>query len=208
MFLLITTWWFWIVFVEVVCLFGLLAYDRGTWASVSLVAFGAALYFLGDVDFITYFKENPKQLVYGAAVYFPIGALWSIFKWFMLVLDKKTEYKEHKLAWLSSHGLSTLPATVPMNQDSIDKGLFDEKILKNWKDRHKPYGMYRDDGNIPQVRNYKYDILRWVGYWPFNVVWTLISDFVKRISKAIYNMIQGWLQAISNRMFADVKSDL
>lgn len=199
----LTTWWFWIVTAEVLCLFWLLAYDRGTAATFSLLVFAALLYFVGDVDIVSYVKDNPKTILYGAAVYFPVGTLWALFKWFLLVLDRKTQYKEDKLNWLRNHKLD-IPANTPMNKESVNKGLLDEDTLKKWKEDYRWHSR-RD--NIPQVRDYKYNILRWVGYWPVSVIWTLISDFVRRISKAIYNVIQSWLQAISDKMFADIKAD-
>jgi len=205
MFAFIATWWFWIVFVEVIFVFAVLAYDKGTAATISLLVFGALLYWLGDVDFITFFKENPSYLVYGALIYFPVGALWSTFKWFMFVLDRKTHYKEFKREFLNDHKLNGLQVTVPMNQRSVDNNLITKEVLEHWKNFCRPRAHQME---IPQVREHKYNIMRWMGYWPFSMIWTLISDFVRRVSRAIYNAIRDMLQAISDRVFADMKEDL
>jgi hypothetical protein len=198
----IATWWFWIAVVELIFLFAVLAYDKGWAAGVSLPIFGVLLYWLGDVDFITFFKENPSYLVYGALIYFPVGAAWATFKWFMLVSDKKTKYKESKADFLRRYNITDF--NISMSEKSVNDGILDQKVLDAWKVTCRSYPY---DLQIPQAREYKYHIMRWLGYWPFSVVWTVISDFVRRISKAIYNAIHGALQAISNKIFADVKGD-
>jgi len=197
-----TTWWFWLVVVETVLLFTFLAYDKGTAATISLVAFMAGLYWLGGVDFITYAKDYPIRIFYGALIYFPVGIIWAIFKWFMLVLDKKDTYKDFKIDFLKRHRLPLRVGT-PMNQDSVDAGLITKETLEEWKGFRQSHHI-----RIPQVGDHKYRILRWLGYWPVNMVWTLISDFLKRISKWIFNLIRGILQSISDWTFKDLKADL
>ena len=91
-----------------------------------------------------------------------------------------------------------------MTQDSVDSMLFTQEVLDAWKGHS---GSFARRHAIPQARKHKYDIMRWLGYWPFSMIWTLVSDFVKRVARAIYNMIHGILQSISNKIFADVKQD-
>ena len=97
-----------------------------------------------------------------------------------------------------------------MTQDGVHDQLFSKDILEKWNEEisgRSPYSFPRDARTIPQVQDYKYDILRWLGYWPINLIWTLINDFVKRVSKTIYNMISGMLQSISDKVFSDVRAD-
>lgn len=185
----VTTWVFWIVIVEVVFLFGFLAYDKGTFASVSLLLFAGALYWAG-VDYVSYIQENPLHLVYGALIYFPVGTAWAVFKWFLFVLDSKEEYKRVKSEFL--------------NKDVGDFRFKKEDTLREYAIRNSKY---RYKSFPPEPRDHKYDILRWLGYWPFNVISTFLSDFVKRISRACYNLVSDMLKSISNRVFADMKDD-
>jgi uncharacterized membrane protein YgaE (UPF0421/DUF939 family) len=204
---LITTFWFWLVVVEVIFLFAVLAHDKGTAASISLVIF-AILLLVAGVDYISFFKTNPSYLIYTALIYFPIGIMWAIFKWFMLVLDRKTEYKEFKAEFLKNLGLDGLLTTFPMTQESVNNGRMTQEHLDKWKrSLQSSYSYRRGKNTIPQAREYKYDIMRWLGYWPFSLIWTLLSDFVKRVARAIYNIISGLLQDISDKIFADVKDD-
>jgi hypothetical protein len=207
---ILATWWFWLVLVEIVFVFAVLSYEKTWAANLSLLVFLGLLYWPGGVNVFGYIIDNPWNTTLMALAYFPIGAGWATLKWFLFVLDQKNEYKEFKGKFFETNGLKGLKTTTPMNQTSVDSGLFTEELLEKWEEYlHNRYTPYRknDLSSIPQARNHKYRILEWIGYWPFSVIHTLLSDFVKRISRAIYNMIQGWFQAISNKIYADMKAD-
>jgi hypothetical protein len=57
---------------------------------------------------------------------------------------------------------------------------------------------------IPQVRDHKEGIMVWMFYWPFSAIWTLIDQPIKRIYQIIYRKISGYLQGMSNKMFASL----
>lgn len=44
----------------------------------------------------------------------------------------------------------------------------------------------------------------WIGYWPFSVIWFLISDLVREFAEFVYNKVAGTFQRLSDRMFADL----
>lgn len=55
--------------------------------------------------------------------------------------------------------------------------------------------------SIPlKVRDHKARLMRWMGYWPFTFLWSLLHDPVE----FVYNLISGGLQRISDRAFANV----
>ncbi len=56
--------------------------------------------------------------------------------------------------------------------------------------------------DAPKVSDYQYVIIRWMTYWPFSMVWTLINDPVRRIFNRIYCLVQKQMQSLSDRMFA------
>lgn len=65
------------------------------WVTVAgLVAFQ----FLTSVDPWGYVRENPKDIAFWAAAYFPIGIAWSFFRWWRVLKDKASElmsYRHH-----------------------------------------------------------------------------------------------------------------
>lgn len=57
----------------------------------------------------------------------------------------------------------------------------------------------------PKVSDSRGRITTWMTYWPWSATWTLINDPIKRIWRAIYRLVAGKLQSISNRVFRDVE---
>lgn len=57
---------------------------------------------------------------------------------------------------------------------------------------------------IPQASEYSSDILRWMGYWPFSIVGTVVGDWFLRIFKNIFRVLRSTYQAASDRIFQDV----
>ena len=54
----------------------------------------------------------------------------------------------------------------------------------------------------PRPNKHKARILTWMTYWPFSFIWTMLNDPIKRLMKAIYYKIAGFLTRISDRIFA------
>ena len=55
---------------------------------------------------------------------------------------------------------------------------------------------------VPEASKYKSTILRWMTYWPFSMLWTLIHDPVRRAFRWIYGRVATILQAMSDKVFA------
>ena len=59
----------------------------------------------------------------------------------------------------------------------------------------------------PSASDSKQDIMRWMSFWPFSMVWTLINDPVKKAFRAIYRGLQKSLQRIADRAWAGTEND-
>jgi hypothetical protein len=57
---------------------------------------------------------------------------------------------------------------------------------------------------VPQAKNEKARITRWMSFWPMSALWTLINDPIRRAFEEIYHLISKALQEISDAAFADV----
>jgi hypothetical protein len=58
----------------------------------------------------------------------------------------------------------------------------------------------------PQVSKHKSDIMRWLSWWPFSLIGTLLNDPLRRLFEAVYRNIASHLQEISNNMFSNLKA--
>ena len=199
---MVGTFWFWaLIVVEIVLLFMFVEYENGMGATISLVAFAAALQWCGDVDLIGYVFANPIKLGAVIAAYFLLGAIWGTAKWWIFARDRLEEYQELKDEFLRNKGLEP-GQTVP----SQHRAEWKEKLERNRS--HGNYG--RTLADTPRVRDNKARILRWMSFWPVSMLWSFLDDFIKRVFKTIYYRIANLLQRISDNMYAkaNVAADL
>lgn len=61
---------------------------------------------------------------------------------------------------------------------------------------------------FPLVSDHKDDIVFWMSYWPFSLIWTCIDDFIEQIFKTLWNLLKNVYQGVSDRMFKDIKSEI
>ncbi len=98
-------------------------------------------------------------------------------------------------------------ATVLLYIDDVEEGgvAIDGRAI-NWEQSFNRRGFLNINGGLPpMVRFNKTKILTWMIYWPWSAIWTVINDPIKRIFKFIYNVVQDYLQSISNRIFRHVQ---
>ncbi len=142
--------------------------------------------------------NNPMTTFIYIGGYFLGGTVWSIVKWYFYLLRRRDEAKKVRIyfdanesalnqAWKSSDG---------------------EFTFANWMNasgRHDSSRYeYRDKHYPPMAMQHKGDILFWASYWPFSAFWTLLNDPIRRLWNAIYSVLGGFLQRISNKVFEDV----
>lgn len=54
---------------------------------------------------------------------------------------------------------------------------------------------------VPQVKDFKSDILVWMTYWPFSAFWTVIDNPVRWIFNHIFGRIRGGMQKMADKVF-------
>lgn len=193
------TFWFWVLVAVHFCvLLALIEYEKTGWATFTMIATFAALYFLGDFNVITAALRNPGLTAALAGGYFAAGTAWSVAKWWFFVRRCREDYDKQKAEFLRHNGIEG--TAIPDN------------LKTKWKES-LGYGYGRNshrrsDNVIPKAGDHKSRIMAWMCYWPWSMVWTLINDPVKRVFKQIYLQIQGIMQSISNRAFRGVEDDL
>lgn len=186
------TFWFWALFILAnLILFAFTEFKSGGLATMLVVFVLCLLQWYGDIHVFTFIFENPLICVLLGVGYFATGTAWSVVKWWFYVKQQKRLYDEVR------------------HRFCIDKNLDENNpIPDDFKDAFKSYCVYNSRIEIcPQVSNHKSDVFLWIGYWPWSMLWTILNDPITRLIKNIYHMISGFLQKISNSIFAGTERD-
>ena len=216
---LIGTFWFWaILAVEFVLLILCTEYESPFWAGFSLLCVLAALQFMGNVPVIAWSTENPLKLGGCIAGYFVIGTFWGCIKWWFHVRGCRDKYIELREEWMAglkgqiarlkrSGGSESNHAEIAAYQEVLKEGCITDAAKKYWTDYIT--GSHRSRNTLkPLVSRNKRRILLWMAWWPFSALWTIINDPVRKIFKTLYNSVKGWLQKISDYIYADIENEL
>jgi hypothetical protein len=181
---------FWILsFLAFVALIAFVENKLGGWAIATVILYLALIHFFSTrgwtpVNILEYAQAHWGEVFVGIASYFVVGTAWSILKWWSFVRGERRKYDEVLSAKTESLGR-------PMSQ-------WTDQEKKEFNDSFSyRYGEERVEIH-PMVAKHKEDVFLWIGFWPFSATWTIIDDPVRRICKAIYDMISKQLQAISD----------
>lgn len=189
--------WFWLLLVvEAIVLIVLLEWDQGAIATLTLVATLLGLQLLGDVNLFGYAIDQPWTVLLGAVGYFVAGAGWTIAKWWFYVHEQRAWYNELRGAFLRVHGLdprSPMPVSL--------QALWQQCLTRARKER-RPLDVH------PLAAGHKARILRWMSYWPWSALFTLLKDPVRKAFLSLYHHLADYLQEISDRTFQGVEADL
>ena len=178
---------FWVLsFVAFIALMAFVENKLGGWAIATVIFYLAMIHFFSSrgwtpVNILEYAQAHWGEVFLGIASYFVVGTLWSILKWWSFVKGERRKYDEAVLKREQELGR-------PMAQWT------EEELTDLFKYR---YGTESIEIR-PKVDSHKEDIFLWIGFWPFSATWTIIDDPVRRICKAIYDLIRKQLQAISD----------
>jgi hypothetical protein len=185
---------FWLLLlVETVLLVALIERNKGAFATLSLAATLLLLHFLGDLNVYGFVVQHPLTLLAGVAGYFAAGTCWSVAKWWLYVRDQRSRYDELRYDFCQEHRLD---GTIP------------EELQPRWLEVLAAANANGRKVEVrPQARRHKGQVLTWMTYWPWSLVWTVINDPVRKAFLEIYRHMHDHLQAISDRAFRGVEAD-
>lgn len=171
-------------------------YEKPALATISLVATAFALAYWGDFNLLTAIKAHPLEALAGLAGYFVAGGLWSIGKWWFFVRNLRDKYDELKANFFQWANLNLT------GKDRVPEASRAE--FKDYALRNSTHGRVWER---PMVRQNKSRIMTWMMYWPWSLTWTIISDPVKRMFKAMFRWLLTVYEGIANRMYRGVEDD-
>ncbi len=193
---------FWIlVIAEIICLIGCMAKDRGSWATVSLVVTAVILNWLSGIPIIQWVGGHFWLALAYAAGYLVAGTVWSVIKWYSYVSDQRERYDEMKADFLKGRGIKENVVPLEIRGD-WERTLGNGNLARSGCHRSRCQCVGR-----PLARSHKQDIVRWMSYWPFSLLWTVLFNWVVKVFNSIYQHIQTWLQNISDYKFKDTNAD-
>lgn len=181
--LLVESLFFWglFLFAVTVALVALVEKDMPFAAGFVLVTALLLAEYLTELKPISYLIQHPWQALMGLLLYLAVGAMWCIAKWISFVYWVRDVYDAKLAAMVSKR---------PDGQPTED----DRSVAKN-------AAVGFANKLPPQIAEYRQEILVWIIYWPFSMIWTILNDPVRRMAVFVYQRIGGLLQAISDRAF-------
>jgi hypothetical protein len=199
---------FWTAVVITSCVIILcLEKESGTGATVfGLIGLGFIVGF-GNLAVFPWILANPLLILGYVLGYLGLGVVYGVFRWWLLLQDRATLYREKRAEWLGDF-LST--AAKDEREALEGGGKLTRSALKDWQARVKEYRQKRPPVYLtkPALSRHKGDILAWMTYWPWSGLWLLINDPVRRAFKYVYARISGTLQHMADRIFAEIDNEL
>jgi len=111
--------------------------------------------------------------------YLVIGALWSVFKWYLFVVKSAEEYKKVITAYLAMQN----PA-------------------RSWPDYlRNTFVRYP-----PNVGDYKGKIVNWISFWWYSMIQTILGDWMHKLVVAVYDMFLNIYETIVKRVYSGIET--
>jgi hypothetical protein len=177
------TLWFWLLTAIALFFTGWIAEESGIGATICLIFYVGLLHFGGN-NIVSLILAQPWVVVALFAGYFVLGTVWGVLKWAIYVRGKRDELIDKIRNFCTSRNM---PFNLP-----IDKDLWDA------------YCKHHTVEGIPKIHEHKTLFMRWVGFWPLNLVFTLFNDLFRNICRHIYYSLAQHLQQMADRIFGTV----
>lgn len=194
--------WFWLLSAGFFCACVYAVEEERSWsATFGVITFIAIMYFFGNVNVLAWITANLAQTAGLFVLYFIIGALYSLVKWYFFT---KNFARAARLAIeRSSHDL--LPT-----RDSLGRILTadEQKAEADRRYRLISFELHGRSFLVNDLLNFKLSshrsrIILWITHWPFSAVWTLINDPVRIVAREIYEHLSKIFKSIAQRAFSE-----
>jgi len=203
--------WFWTF--SALAFFVIMAFaenEKNFWAFITLGVFIGLMEWSGSTTILNTITSNPLVIIKWAALYFVIGSVWSIIKWFSYVSNKAKEFGEKKLAYIIKYNAVGSERIKVTNQEFYElevsvKTPIPEISTEDFLSflRKVGYMTYSANSIIPSATNNKDRLVSWIIWWPTSALWTLINDPIRKLAEKLYGSLQGVYSKISQQAFKD-----
>lgn len=220
---------FWVAFAIIATvLWSLVVYERGGWAIAATIAFLALVVSKWTVllDYATWTNFLIAIPAFGV-----FGVLWARYKWSRFISKAYDRIIEQRSAFLKKRSLpaetlanldARLLAKDPDQGDADVNAetatqVADKVAALALVNDYKEYAIKYMGADAygtplktvaqvhasmaPQASNNKGSIIMWITYWPISVIWYIIGDLMKDLGLALYKMVGGNFQKMSDAKF-------
>lgn len=163
------------------------------WATVILAVL--AHFFLGFSVF-TLAITSPVLFAKYAAGYLGIGLGWSSLKFWFKMRKARKQYVTDKREWLSKEDVKT---------DGVNSVAL-PRTEAQWIERVKYQGTASK--YAPTVSQNKWNILRWLWWWPFSVVTFLFEDLIRELWELSWKAVRDIFSGIRRLALGEAARDL
>lgn len=192
-----TFWAFWTVVTVAICvLIGLTENEHWGWATVVFTAFFVGMGALGLFNLYEFTLAHPFDMLKYIGCYLLVGCFWGAAKWWQFCKKQRDLYENAKADFLRAHKATELTPALRVE--------WTKKLQSQSRyDRH-----YVLNGAPPEASQNKEKIMNWMYLWPFSMLGTFLSDFLRNVWTSIYNWMGGIYDSIARAVWSGTENDL
>lgn len=182
--------WFWMIVVSIALVLMIEMDASAGWLTLVTILILATIWF-GFRPAVTYAVTHPLNVLKVVGIYFLGGVIWGPIKWAAFLHRISGKYNHHKALFLETKGVTELTPA----------------LANEFRGQLHVY--YADiPTTVPTAAAYKSDIVRWMTYWPFSIVGTMLHDVVAEIWNHLYLFMNKRYNAIANRLYGHIAVDM
>ena len=162
------------------------SYELGWGAFWATVIFATLAHFFLGFSVVTLALTSPILLAKYAAGYLGIGLGWSSLKFWFKMRKARKEYIKDKQEYIASGPGRTQQEFIDMKKrSSFDRSHY-----------------------APTVAQHKWNILRWLWWWPFSMVTFLFEDLIRELWELSWKIIRDIFSGIRKAALGEAARDL
>ena len=168
----------------------LAVHKRPGWASVTFVAVPVFLHITHAVNVLAAIHDHPWWTAVYAVSYVIAAFVYALVQWHFKTTDAKNKMRELRTRFLIRSQVRGTEIPVSLRKQWIDE-----------RARHP-------EVELPRRIDYKDEIICWMAYWPWELLWSLVGDYLRRVFERVYAMTGKVFDGITERAQREYDRDL
>lgn len=189
--LVISGLWFWLFIIVInIGIVLLEEHDYNFWPVILVVLTVLAIQASSAIHPLSWLAAHPLGILAGVGIYLVAGVFWSFFKWWDYLIDQRDDVLKNAAKYVGiSFGVT--------NAETIAEAA-----------RQRENRLKFLQSNLPNASDNKARITHWMAFWPWSVLAFLLSDFLQKIFRLIYERLQGVYERMAQHVFAGVITEI
>ena len=171
-------------------LLALAVHKRPGWASITFVALPVFLHVTHTTNIPVFIHNHPWWALAYVGGYIIGAFVYAVVQWHFKTTDAKNKYRELRTRFLMKYQVKGTEVPVSLRKEWIDE-----------RKRHP-------EVELPKRIDYKDDIICWMAYWPWELLWSLVGDYLRRVFERLYAMTGKVFDDITDRAQREYDRDL